>query len=200
MMKLFFSPTSPYVRKVRISAIEKGVFDQIEEVLSAPMDNSPDLHATNPLGKIPALVLGNGDTLYDSPVICEYLDSLSSKNPLIPTDFKRRLEVKKTEALGDGLIDALVARHYEFMRPENERSQKWISRWEAGIKRVIDVLEQGGEKLPDGVNVGAISLAAALGYLNLRYEAFGLASYPKVNAWFTAFEKRESMQKTMPPK
>lgn len=170
MMKLYYSPNSPFVRKVRITAIEKGLMDKIELVLSPPTENSPDLLAANPLGKIPALVLENGQTIFDSPVICEYLDNLSPHNPLIPPTGTARLATRKAEAIADGIMDACVARYLEFMRPENERSPRWIERWENAIKRSLDVLESGKEALPDSFDLGAIALVSALGYVDLRYD------------------------------
>lgn len=199
-MKLYYSPNSPFVRKVRVTAIEKGVSDRIEEVLSMPMENHPDLHAANPLGKIPALILDDGSVIFDSPVICEYLDTLSPQNPLLPQDFALRLQVRKMEALADGIMDALVARYLEInTRAENERSSKWIGRWENAILRAVKVLEDGKEPLPEGLDAGSIALGAALGYLNLRYPEFGLAAhFPKTASWLLAFEQRPAMKATMP--
>lgn len=200
MMKLYYSPNSPFVRKVRITAIEKGLMDKIELVTASPMENSTDLHSANPLGKIPALVLEDGQTIFDSPVICEYLDSLSPHNPLIPPSGAARLATRKTEALADGIMDACVARYLEFMRPENERSPRWIERWENAIKRSLDVLESGKEALPDSFDLGAIALVSALGYVDLRYELNWKDTRPKVEEWLSFLETRESILSTKPIK
>jgi glutathione S-transferase len=200
MMKLYYSPNSPFVRKVRITAIEKGLMDNIECVLSSPMENKTDLHAANPLGKIPALVLENGETIFDSPVICEYLDGLSATNPLLPLSAAARLKTRKSEALADGIMDACVARFLEFMRPENERSPKWIERWENAIKRSLDVLESGKEPLPDSFDLGAIALVSALGYVDLRYELNWKETHPKTAQWFGSHAQRKSVSETMPVK
>ena len=198
MMKLYSSPNSPFVRKVRITAIEKNLMERIELVPSSPGENSPDLHAANPLGKIPALVLEDGQNIFDSPVICEYLDSLSPENPLLPAAGIDRLRVRKTEALADGIMDACVARYLEMMRPEQQRSPVWIERWENAVKRALAILENGIESLPQDVNLGAIALAAALDYINVRYDLDWKTSHPKTAAWLEGFKTRESMKQTAP--
>lgn len=199
MMTLFYSPNSPFVRKVRICALEKGVMEQITPVISAPMKDEKDLHTANPLGKIPALTLENGENIFDSPVICAYLDSLSTQNPLIPTDKEEKLRVMRTEALADGLMDACVARFLELMRPENERSANWIGRWERAIARSLDFLENGKQiPLPETFDIGAIALAAALDYITLRYDSNWKETHPKTASWLEKQKLRPSMIATAP--
>lgn len=198
-MKLFYTPTSPFVRKVRIAAIEKGLDEKIELVLSPPRENSPALHSANPLGKIPALELENDQSIFDSSVICEYLDSLSEQGHLFPSDTAERLRARQMEALANGIMEALVARFLELARPENERSPGWIERWESAISRSLSALEDQIDALPETIDIGHVSLGAALGYMNLRYpECQWQAQCPKTAAWFEAFSKRPSMQETPP--
>lgn len=197
-MLLYYTPNSPFARKVRITAIEKGLLDQITLTLCPPSENRPELLAANPLGKIPALVLENGDTVFDSPVICEYLDNLSAKNKLTPAHGIERLIVRKTEALADGLMDALVARYLEFMRPEEQRSPIWIGRWESAISRTLESLESGAFPLPPSIDLGAISLASGLDYINVRYDLKWKEKYIKTAHWLERFTERDSMKQTAP--
>ena len=198
MMTLYYTPHSPYARKVRICAIEKGVMDKINLVLSPPRESTPDLLAANPLSKVPALVTADGLSIYDSPVICEYLDTLSQSRPLLPVDTLARIRVKKMEALADGIMDAFVARFLEGTRPKDQQSPDWLERWLNAIKRSVDVLESGREPLPDGWNLGAISLACALDTIDKRKEVVLSESAPKCAAWLEINRKRDSMIATKP--
>lgn len=198
MMTLYYSPNSPFARKVRMAAIEKGVMAQIDAVICSPMDNTPELHAANPLGKIPALALGGGDTIFDSPVICEYLDGLSSENMLFPSDRDARMETLKAQALADGIMDACVSRFLELARPEHERSPRWIGRWEDAIKRALSVLENGQAPLPKSFDIGGISMLCALDYICLRYDTSWKTTHPKVAGWIEKFSSHESAISTMP--
>src|SRR5690349_7811574 len=132
-MKLLSSPASPYTRKVRIVLVEKKIECDLETVDVAPVDNPVNAH--NPLGKIPALVLDDGSTLYDSRVIVEFLDGKSPISRLIPDDLRDRVAVRRWEALADGVLDAGLLVRYESMRDKKEQSAAWSDKQLARIKR-----------------------------------------------------------------
>src|SRR5262245_57489544 len=124
-MKLRFSPASPYVRKCLVLAHEVGIAGRLEIVPTVTADPASGLAKDNPLGKIPALILDNGETLFDSPVICEYLDSLHDGAKLVPSSGTARWTALRRQALADGLLDAALLRRYESLRPANEQSPAW---------------------------------------------------------------------------
>lgn len=198
-MKLFYAGTSPYARKVRMLLIEKDIEDRVEPVFANPFEASAELEAANPLGKVPALVLDDGGVLYDSPVICAYLDSLNETPRLIPPDGSERWTTLRREALADGIIDAAFAMVMEGRRPEAERSASWLDRWTGGILRSTAAVEDEIENYGETLTLGHIGLGAALGYLDFRLpELDWRAGRPKVEAWFTAFRQRPSMAGTDP--
>ena len=202
-MKLHYSPTSPYVRKVVITAIETGLFDRIERVsaTASPISADDTLNADNPLGKVPCLVTDDGMALFDSPVICEYLDSLHSGAKLFPTAGPARWTALRRQALGDGLLDAaLLARYEVALRPENFRWQEWSAGQKGKIARALDAMEGEASTLGDTVDIGTITLAVALGYLDFRYAADHWRDGRKALAdWHARFAERPSMQRSQPP-
>src|SRR3974377_2247191 len=142
-MKLYFSTTSPYVRKVRVVAIEKGLADRVELVAANPWPDPAAVVAVNPLGKVPTLVTDDGLALYDSPVICEYLDALAPAAPLLPRSGSDRWQVLRCQALCDGILDAAVAIVLERRRPEAERSMLSEKRSADAIRRSVGGLGAG---------------------------------------------------------
>lgn len=199
-MKLFYTPTSPFVRKVRIAAAEKGLEGRIELVPSPPRENSPALHAANPLGKIPALALDDGRCFFDSAVICEYLDTLSPHPILFPANADERLRARQTEALAGGIMEAVLSRFFELERSEQTRSALWIGRWESAARRGASAIESWIEAMPAAIDIGHVSLGAALGYLSLRFpESRWRDQNPKTARWFAEFSERPSMRETAPP-
>jgi glutathione S-transferase len=200
-MKLFHSPPSPYVRKVRICAAEIGVADRIEinTIALSPVDPHSGLNENNPLGKIPTLVLEDGTTLYDSRVICEYLDTLHDGERLFPPAGEARFSALRRQALADGILDAAVNARYEsVLRPEAHRWPAWIEGQKGKVARALDQLEREARGLGDTVDIGPIAMAAALGYLDFRYASDQWrATRPKLAAWFDAFAERPSMRATV---
>lgn len=197
-MKLRYSATSPYVRKVTMTIIECGLEDKVERVVTNAWDAATDLPADNPLGKVPALTTDDGTALFDSRVICEYLDSLHDGVKLFPAAGPARWAALRLQALGDGLNDAAVARRLEEMRPDGERSQKWIDRQAAAMIRTLDVLEGEVDGFAEGVDIGVLAVMSALGYLDLRFvEDDWRAGRPKLAAWFDGVSKRRSYQATL---
>jgi glutathione S-transferase len=192
-MKLFYSSTSPYARKVRVLALELGLGDGLELIEASPLSNPPALLAANPLGKIPALVRDDGSVLFDSPVICEFL--AAGNEAVLPSDGEARWTVLRLQALADGLMDAAFSRTMELRRPETERSPSWIARWSEGIVRAVAQARPG-----DGFGLGEIALATALGYLDFRCEDLQWRSHaPELSDWYARHLARPSLAKTAPP-
>jgi len=201
MMKLFYSNTSPYSRKVRTALLESGLDSQVEYILRNPFDDAKELKALNPLGKIPTLVLDDGRVVYDSPVICEYLDSISENVALVPSDKDARLLVNTWQALADGIIDASYNIVMEGRRDESERSAGSIERWKGSIIDSLAQVERQIGTLPNALTMAQISLAAALGYLDFRlsYMEWRSSGNSETAAWFEQFSERASMVSTQPP-
>jgi len=198
-MKLYFSNPSPYARKARMTIIEKGLNDRVEQVLRNPFDDPADLRTVNPLGKVPVLILPDGQALYDSAVICEYLDTLSETPSLMPIDSKTRWQTLRRSALTDGILDAAVSLVMERRRPAEERSEHWRTRWEAAILRSVAVANSDIAGFSGGISLDQIGLGAALGYLDLRIININWRrGNPDLSDWFDQFSQRPSMQQTMP--
>jgi glutathione S-transferase len=197
-MKLYYNPASPYVRKVRVFAMETGLMDDIElaKVTITPVGPDAELCADNPIGKIPTLVRDDGGALYDSRVICEYLDGLHGGVRMFPENEDQRWTALRRQALADGILDAAVNTRYEtFLRPQEFRWPDWVDGQMTKIRRSLDEVE--GESLGDGVDIGTISVACALGYLDFRYPDEGWRdTRPKLAAWFEEFAARPSMRET----
>lgn len=141
-MQLFFLPASPYTRKVCVVAIEVGLGDSIERIITNVREPAPELTSKNPLGRIPVLIADDGQETFDSPVICEYLDSLHDGPKLFPETSPQRWIALRQQAVGDGILDAAVARRFEGRRPEGERSASWMERKKAESIRALDWLEK----------------------------------------------------------
>jgi glutathione S-transferase len=201
-MKLFHSPTSPYVRKVMVTAIEKGLDGQIEKLPTAasPIKREGDLPRKNPLGKVPCLITDDGRALFDSPVICAYLDTLKSP-PLIPADAKDRFDCMALEALADGFLDAGILLRYEnALRPETLRWKEWIDGQMAKITGAMDALETTyASQLTGPLTIGQIAVGCALGWFDFRYgHVDWRKSRPKLAAFAKAMNDRASMKATVP--
>ena len=199
-MRLFHSPTSPYVRKVLVLMDEAGI-EGVELVAASGTPVSPDAGVIerNPLGKIPALCREDGPTLYDSRVICQFLDSLSGGRfyPAGP----RRWDTLTVEATADGILDAAILMVYETrIRPEDKRYAPWVEGQWAKVDRALDVLENRWiDHLNGPLDMGQIATACALGYVDFRHASRDWRKgRPKLAAWFEAFSRRPSMQATIP--
>ena len=199
-MKLLYSPTSPYVRKVRIVTREKGLLDRITEVKAIPFDSPPELIAANPLGKVPALVLRDDAVLFDSPVICEYLDSLESSTQLIPLD-EARWPTLRAQALADGVLDVAVAGVMEMRRPGNEQSPTALEHWQDQIRSAVVHMHKELAQQKSELTLGHIAMAVSLSYLDFRYTDLNWRGFADKSLieWFAIFEKRPSMRETAPP-
>jgi len=198
-MKLFYSPTSPYARKCLAVAMEKGIADRIALVTASPLSDPPELHAANPLGKVPALVLADGRCIVDSPVICEFLDGLPGLAKLIPHGDAARIDCRTREALADGICDAAFSLVMERKRPEAQRSPDWSGRWTSAIRRSV---AQFSANIPARTqpDLGDIALACALGYVDFRLGDLRWdAEAPTLRAWLEATQTRPSLASTAPP-
>lgn len=199
-MKLFYTNTSPYSRKVRITLLEKGLDGDVELVLCNPFEDATELKSFNPLGKIPTLVLDDGRAVYDSTVICEYLDRLNTNRELVPSSNDTRLLVNTWQALADGIVDASYNIVMEGRRDESERSQSSVDRWKGSIVDTLTQVERQIATLPDEVTMAQISLASALGYLDFRLSYLEWRHrQANTAAWYEEFAKRTSMVATQPP-
>ena len=188
MMILHASPPSPFVRKVRIAA---GVLNLDREITMREADlNDPadPLRAQNPLGKIPALVLENGETLYDSRVILEYLDHLAGGGRILPREARARFDALRLQALCDGAMDASVLIVYESRyRPAELHVQSWLDRQTGKIARAMTVMESAPPKLDGLPHVGQIALACLLGYRDLRFGGDWRDNHPALVTWLNEF-------------
>jgi glutathione S-transferase len=197
-MKLFYSPTSPFVRKVMICAITRGLDAQITRVSTNPHVSPPDLLAANPLSKVPCLITDDGLALFDSPVICEYLDSVGDEPALFPrTHHGERLMALKLQALGDGMMDAAVLRRGEMARPEEAARNAVMARQKQAVDHSLALLEQ---EIPhSSLDIGTITIVCALGYLDFRYEHEAWREKcPKLAAWFAKISEIPAVAQTVP--
>lgn len=203
-MLLRFLTTSPYVRKVMVTAIETGQEGLIEKVPTSPQADEDHLAEDNPLSKIPTLILDDGTVLFDSFVICEYLDSLHDGNKVFPAKGPARWTALRRHTLADGILDSAVLRRYEGMRPEELQSEEWVERQKRKITRTLDVLEEEaeGNDFPDPegpLTIGEITLGCALGYLDLRfYSEDWRNNRPALASWYEDMAERVSMKETKP--
>ena len=201
-MKLRFSPTSPYVRKVVVTAAEKGLADQLTLVKTNAADPASGLERDNPLGKVPALVLEDGSSLFDSPVICEYLDGQAKGRKLIPARGPKRFAALKLQATADGVLDAAVLVMGERrQRPEDKQHQPFIEKQMKKITNALDAFEGMlvAKQIGRAPNIGTISMGCALGYLDFRFPDYKWRKgRPKLARWFKSFAKRPSMTGSVP--
>jgi glutathione S-transferase len=200
-MRARVNPASPFARKVRIVTRELGLTGRVEEVNTAvsPVTPNADLAASNPLVKIPALILDDGTTLYDSRVICEYLDSVAG-GKLIPAAGAARWNALRLQALTDGILDAAVITRYEVaVRPEALRWSDWIAGQRRKIDGGVEQLARDAASFGERFGIGEIGAACVLGYLDFRFpEIDWRARHPGLKAWFAVASQRASIKETIP--
>jgi len=197
-MKLFYSATSPYVRKVIACAITREIDSQIERIPSGPA-SAEALVQANPLAKVPTLVTSDGVALFDSPVICEYLDTIGEAPPLFPAHGAHRWLALKYQALADGIMDAAVMTRGEVLRPAEPARQKNIDHQKAAVARSLAVLEA---QLPSAgtPDIGTLAVACALGYLDFRFAEDGWrGQFPRLLHWFEGISSLPGLSTTIPP-
>ena len=187
MLILRSSPASPFGRKVRIAAAILGLSERIEVVSADTNDPEESLRRQNPLGKIPALIGEDGEAIFDSRVILEYLDWLAGAGVLIPGDPAARFKALTLQALADGIMDAAILQVYELrFREPAMRSAEWLDRQAGKVARTLAALEARPPEA-SARHVGAIAVACALGYLDLRFEGLWRSAHPRLVAWLEAF-------------
>ena len=198
-MKLYHNAASPFVRKVRVVLAETGQTAELVDVFITPTAPGDKVPAANPLGKIPALERESGPTLYDSRVICQYLDDLAGGG-LYPSA-PRLWETLTLEATADGIMDAAVLMVYEGrVRPEEIRYPAWLDAQWAKISRALDAVEaRWMSHLAGPLDVAQIAMGCALDYLDFRHaDRDWRGTHPALAAWHAAFAERQSMQDTRP--
>ncbi len=199
-MKLHWSPRSPFVRKVMVVVHELGLADRIACVRTVAASTKPHaaLMQDNPLSKIPTLVLDDGTVIYDSPVICEYLDGLGGAPKLHPAEPKARLVALRRQALGDGFLDMLVLLRDERMRANPSD----VHKASAAVRKaaVLKSLEQEAEALAaTPLSIGHVAIGCALSYLDFRYaDEDWRKDHPRIARWHATFAARPSVRATEP--
>lgn len=201
--KLHYASASPFVRKVMASAIELGLEGHFALEPAAnptmPTVRNPAIAADNPLAKVPTLVLNDGEQLYDSIVICEYLDAMDGRHKLFPASGMDRWRALRTNALADGILDAGVLVRLERVRPEDKRWSDWIDGQLFKINGSLDLLENSFSNWSHGFNIGHIAVSCALQWLDFRE----IVDNPRkgrdrLYTWHEEFLKRPSMARTQP--
>ena len=197
-MKLAYSPNSPYVRKCHACAIRRGIEDRIELWTIATAD--PALAALNPLSKVPTFLTDDGMALYDSPVICEFLDSIGDAPRLFPAPGPARWKALTLAALGDGILDATQPRRREVALPQDEGRRAYIELQQGKVARALDALEAEAPGFGALDTIGEITVACALGYLDFRYpHEPWRPGHPKLEAWYARVSALPAMARTVPP-
>jgi glutathione S-transferase len=185
-MILLTSLISPFGRKVRMAAAVLGLDRGIELRGVDPREPDDPIRKLNPLGKMPALVLDDGAVLYDSRVILEYLDHLAGGGRIIPAEPQARFAALRLQALADGIMDAAILQVYEGRwRAPDKLEPKWLEHQAGKVDRALAALEDSPPAV--AADVGAIAVACALGYLDLRFEGAWRKCHPRLEAWLAAF-------------
>lgn len=201
-MKLYTSTTSPYGRKVRICLLEHNISHEF--IAESPADPNSHVARLNPLGKVPLLQMDDGEVVFNSPMIVEYLDSLASV-PLIPAA-DSRWQAQRWHALGDGIVDAVVARMLEARRDEGKQDKPFIDKQQRKVAAALTFASErleaslaGGNFLCDGrLTVADIALAVALNYIDLRYAHDWRDQHPLLAGWLEIINQRPSFRQTLP--
>lgn len=201
-IKLYYASLSPFARKARIIALETGLERQIESlpVTVSPVNPNADLARDNPLVKVPTLVTADGIALFDSRVICEYLDTLHTGRKFFPAAGPERWKALRQQALCDGIMDAaLLCRYEAAVRPEQYQWSEWRSGQLGKITRGLAVLEREAAALEGELTIGNVTAACALGYLDFRLpEIKWRDAAPALGPWFEKMSRRPSFEATAP--
>jgi len=188
MLTLRFSPSSPFVRKIRIAASLLGLEKDIKAEPAETTSPSDTVRQQNPLGKIPTLVLEDGSTLFDSRVILEYLDHRAGGGRIIPKDATARFAALRLQALADGILDASILQVYEGrFRPAERHEPKWVEHQAGKVARGLAALEAAPPGLGSPPDVGQITVACTLGYRDFRFGEGWRKDHPRLVAWLDGF-------------
>lgn len=201
-MRLYSSTTSPFVRKVRVVLQELGIADRCEivPVVSPPHEPDADLGKANPLNKLPTLELDDGTMLYDSAVICEYLDAVHGRGRLLPASGVARWQILRTQALADGIVDAgILVRFESVMRPPELVWKPWVEGQRLKVTQGLTELESTIDRQPPELDLGGIAIACMVGWLEFRgLEPNLRQTFPRLAAWNDTLQKRPSLAATKP--
>lgn len=205
-MKLWYSPASPFARKCLITAHELGIDDQIEllDAAAHPITRDENIARSNPLAKVPTMLLEDGHVLFDSSVICSYLDDQHKGEKIIPENSQeepmRRYNALVTQTIGDGMMEAAVLIRYEQgVRPPEKQWDAWIEGQFKKIETSLEYLEYWRAARLQDIHIGSIAVAAALGYLDFRQPQYDWRKdRPVLKQMFETFSKRKSMKATQP--
>ncbi len=201
IMKIFYSPASPFVRKCMVVAHELGIAERIERLPSAagPVKRDATILPTNPLGQVPTFLTDDGQALFDSRVICEYLNDQQG-GTLFPASGQARWARLTELSLADGMTAAaLLARYENVLRPQEFRWADWTDGQLAKVRTGLEWLEKEAAGFGERVDIGTIAFGCALGYMDFRFpEVDWRARAPRSAEWFEAFNRRASMQATLP--
>jgi glutathione S-transferase len=201
-MKLHWSPRSPFVRKVMVFAHETGLAGRIEtmKTLVSSTTANLELMRANPLGKIPTLITDDGTVLFDSSVICEYLDSLHGGEKLYPQSPEKRWQALRWHALGDNMLDNLILWRGERLRPKPQQSPEILAAFETKIRASLDSLDSEAATLgAASLSIGHVVIGVTLGYIDFRFPDLGWRNgHPNIAAWYESFAQRPSIRNTMP--
>jgi len=192
---------SPYGRKARLAVSILGLDGKVKIEPASTQDPADPISKQNPLGKVPVLLLDDGSTLFDSPVILEYLDMLAGGGKILPKEMTPRMQALRLEALADGILDASILIVYEGRyRPPEKLVQKWVDMQSAKVARGLAALEASPPALDPTPNVGQITLACALGYRDFRFPGTWRNDHPRLVAWLDTFAKSvPAFAATVPP-
>jgi len=202
LMKLLYAPQSPYARKVRAAAIELGLDGEMELEYVEAVPGRPNRgfrETANPLGKIPALITRTGETIFDSTVICEYLDQLAGGGTLFPHG-RDRWRVLSNHALAQGMCDAILLIRYEtWLRPDTHRWPTWIDEQWDKIWSGLAWFDAHPDQLGSAVNISHLALGSLIGYMDFRFsETSWRQRFPVVASWFADLTQRPSFARTVP--
>lgn len=199
-MKIHWSSRSPFVRKAMIAAYESGVADKLERIPAVVSLSRPNAEVMrdNPSGMIPTLVRDDGSILFDSLVICEYFDSLALEPKLFPKSGEERWTALKRHALGDNMLDSLLLRRSETMKPEARQTPEWLTTFALKLRNFVDTVETEADALSQTpFNIGHLAIGVALAYADFRFaHTRWREGHPKADAWMQTFLQRESVVNT----
>lgn len=198
-MKLHYSAASPFARKVIATAIECGLRGKLMLLPTNPHQSAPELVAANPFSKVPALELDGGDSIFESLLICEYLDGMAGGGIMFPKDGERRFDMLHRHALGNGLMEVAVLRRVESIRGRDVDRDHNIARQATISGRVLDHLETVAATLDDAADLGNFSIAIALDYIDFRFPADSWRRGRTALArWHERYSQRDSLKATVP--
>jgi glutathione S-transferase len=198
VMKLLYQTHSPYARKVLVAAYEMGLHESLTVIHheTSPTRRNEEVFALNPLGKVPVLICDDGTVLFDSNVICEYLDGLHDRQPLIPAQPHMRLRALKMQALAQGIADAgITARWESERRPADLR---WLAMHDGQVQKIAAACDYLEQELPDEIrpDIGDLALVTALSWVEFRRVYNFLDARPRLSQWYAALCARPSMLST----